>query len=68
MNESRVEWRGLVGTLMLRFGDIELFTVKCLVHLGQERSARNKFAKRADLLIKVIRELYGASAPAAELV
>ena len=66
---ERVEWRGLVGTLMLRFGDIEYFTVRCLVHLGKGKSARDdKFAKRTDRLIKVIRDRYGTSPPAAELV
>ena len=32
------EWRRLVGTMLLSFGDIEFITVRCLAHLGDSKT------------------------------
>ena len=66
------EWRRLVGTMLLSFGDIEFITVKCLAHLGDSKAidklSRLKFGERTDRLMKVIKKRYGASPAADEFV
>jgi hypothetical protein len=53
------EWRTLVGTVILSFGDIELITLKCLAHLPAdniyESASTLSFGRRVDLIIEILR-------------
>jgi hypothetical protein len=52
------EWRTLVGTVILSFGDIELITLKCLAHLPTdsiyESVSTLPFGRRVDLIIEIL--------------
>lgn len=51
-------WESLVGKAILRFGDIELVSIKCLEVIPtddiSESTARLGFAQRAELLIEIL--------------
>lgn len=51
-------WEALVGKAILRFGDIELVSIKCLEVIPAdaiaESTARLGFAQRANLLIEIL--------------
>jgi hypothetical protein len=70
--QERDEWRRLVGTVLLSFGEIELLTMKCLAHLPSDKIAdtasRLPFGTRTDLLVEIIEDRYGASGGAPEFV
>lgn len=52
------EWKTLVGTVILSFGDIELITLKCLAHLPTdniyESASTLPFGRRVDLIIEIL--------------
>lgn len=52
------EWRKLVGTAILSFGDIEFATIKCLAHLPSDNifktTSRLPFSRRVDLIIEIL--------------
>ena len=52
------EWRTLVGTVILSFGEIELITLKCLAHLPTdniyESTSTLPFGRRVDLIIEIL--------------
>jgi hypothetical protein len=52
------EWEALVGKALLRFGDIELVSIKCLAWLPKDKigatTARMDFGRRVDLLIELL--------------
>ena len=58
MKAENDEWRALVGTAIVCFGDLELITIKCLAHIPHDRIAetasRLPFARRVDLLVEII--------------
>ncbi|MBI2472522.1 MAG: hypothetical protein HYV59_14985 [Planctomycetes bacterium] len=55
---QRAEWRTLVGTVILSFGDIELITLRCLAHLPTyniyESVSTLPFGRRVDLIIEIL--------------
>ncbi|MEW7972759.1 MAG: hypothetical protein AB2821_04660 [Candidatus Thiodiazotropha endolucinida] len=52
------EWEAFVGKAILRFGDIELISVKCLSVLPEdqisESASRLEFGRRTDLIIELL--------------
>lgn len=52
------EWRQLVGTAILSFGDIEFITLKCLAHLPSDKIFKSMsglpFSCRVDLIIEIL--------------
>ena len=52
------EWEAHVGRVIVRFGEIEYITVKCLEVLPRDRiaasTARMPFAQRASLLLEIL--------------
>jgi len=52
------EWESLVGKAILRFGDIELVSIKCLMLIATESVGRSaakiNFARRSELLIEIL--------------
>jgi hypothetical protein len=52
------EWRTLVGTVILSFGDIELITLKCLAHIPTDNIYESvstlPFGRRVDLIIEIL--------------
>ena len=56
--DPTLEWQQFVGKALLRFGDIEYTSVKCLEKLPTDRIASTAsslpFAKRAELLIEIL--------------
>lgn len=56
--EHAALWESLVGKAILRFGDIELVSIKCLEVIPSdeigESTARLGFAQRAELLIEIL--------------
>lgn len=52
------EWQALVGKAILRFGDIELISLRCLAQIPTEKIAasvaRLEFSRRADILIEIL--------------
>jgi hypothetical protein len=55
---NAVEWERLVGKAILRFGDIELVSVKCLQVFPADKigvsASRLGFSQRTDLLIEIL--------------
>ncbi len=53
------EWRTLVGTVFLSFGDIELITLKCLAHIPTDNIYESvstlPFGRRVNLIIEILR-------------
>lgn len=51
-------WEGLVGKAILRFGDIELISIKCLSLIPsdkiEESTSRLDFGRRAALLVEIL--------------
>ena len=66
------EWRRLVGTVLLSFGEIELVTMKCLAHLPSDKirdtASRLPLGTRIDLLVEIIEGRETADAAAVQLV
>lgn len=56
--EQAASWESLVGKAILRFGDIELVSLKCLEVIPADKvaesTARLAFAQRAELLIEIL--------------
>ena len=56
--EEMQEWRILVGTTILSFGEIELITYKCLAHIPKDKIHKSlsslPFTKRIDLIIEIL--------------
>src|SRR5690242_10626716 len=52
------EWEALVGKALLRFGDIELVSIKCLALLPKDRigatAARLDFGRRVELIVELL--------------
>ncbi len=52
------EWRAVVGKAIVSFGELELITQQCLVHLPtdkiSETSSKLPFGRRADLVIELL--------------
>jgi len=52
------EWEALVGHTIVRFGEIEYITIKCLELLPQDRiaatAARMPFAQRVNLVLEIL--------------
>jgi len=52
------EWRLLVGTAILSFGNIEFATIKCLTHLPRDNISKTTsslpFGRRVDLIIELL--------------
>jgi hypothetical protein len=57
-SQGHEEWEALVGKALLRFGDIEYVSLRCLSHIPKDRIAnsagRLPFASRADLIIEML--------------
>ena len=57
-DERVAEWEALVGKAILRFGEIELISMKCLAFLPVDKisdtTARLNFSSRADLIIELL--------------
>lgn len=52
------EWQALVGKAIVRFGDIELISLRCLAYIPadniSESAARFEFSRRVGLLIEIL--------------
>lgn len=52
------EWQALVGKAILRFGDIELISLRCLALIPTDKiaesAARLEFSRRAEVLIEIL--------------
>lgn len=52
------EWRRMVGTAILSFGDIEFITLKCPAHIPSDTivkvSSRLPFSRRVDLIVQIL--------------
>jgi hypothetical protein len=52
------EWQALVGKAILRFGDIESISLRCLAHIPTDKiaesAARLEFSRRVDILIEIM--------------
>jgi hypothetical protein len=52
------EWEALVGKALLRFGDIELISIKCLAWLPKDKigaaAAKLGFGSRVDILLELL--------------
>ena len=52
------EWRSLVGSVILSFGEIELITLKCLAHLPNDHIYESvstlPFGRRVDLIVEIL--------------
>jgi len=52
------EWRILVGTTILSFGEIELITLKCLAHIPKDEIYKSvstlPFGRRIDLVVEIL--------------
>lgn len=52
------EWEALVGKAILRFGDIELISIRCLAAIPSDKIAESatklEFGRRAELLIEIL--------------
>lgn len=52
------EWRAVVGKAIVSFGELELITHQCLVHIPSDRisatSSKLPFARRVDLIIEIL--------------
>lgn len=61
------KWQAAVGKAIIRFGDIELISFKCLAHIPQDKIADSAasldFSRRADLLIELLEARSSLSAP-----
>jgi hypothetical protein len=57
-SDHYLEWETLVGRAILRFGDIELISIRCLALIPKDKigdsAARLDFSRRADLLIELL--------------
>lgn len=66
------EWRTLVGTVILSFGDIELITLKCLAHLPSDNIYESvstlPFGRRVDLIIDILQGRASTPNAAAPLI
>jgi hypothetical protein len=53
-----LEWQSLIGKAILRFGDIELISLRCLARIPTDKiaasAARLEFSRRADILIEIL--------------
>lgn len=56
--DEDAKWQAAVGKAIIRFGDIELISLKCLAHIPQDKiadaAARLEFSRRASLLIELL--------------
>lgn len=52
------EWRSAIGRAMISFGELELITYQCLVHLPKEKieatASRQGFTFRVDLIVEML--------------
>ena len=52
------EWRSAIGKAMVSFGEIELITYQCLVHLPKDKieatASRQGFTFRVDLIVEIL--------------
>jgi hypothetical protein len=52
------QWRAVVGKAIVSFGELELITHQCLVHIPSDKisdtSSRLPFARRVDLIIEIL--------------
>ena len=52
------EWRCMVGTAILSFGDIEFITLKCLAHIPSDTivkvASHLPFSRRVDLIVEIL--------------
>ena len=57
-DQHAAEWEALVGKAILRFGDIELVSIKCLSLIPSDKisdtASRLDFSRRAELLVEVL--------------
>lgn len=57
-NSAHTEWEQLVGKAIIRFGEIEIISLKCLAYFSRDRIgvslAKLNFASRADILIELL--------------
>ena len=62
-DHNAAEWESLVGKAILRFGDIELVSIKCLSIIPEEKIAesasRLSLVNRADLIIELLENRHG---------
>lgn len=69
---QQTEWRTLVDTFILSFGDIELITLKCLAHLPTDKIyesvATLPFGRRVDLIIEILQNRANSSHNIATLI
>jgi hypothetical protein len=62
LSANHLEWEKLVGRAILRFGDIELVSIKCFALFPTEKiadsaaAAKLDFSPRADLLVKQLED------------
>lgn len=57
-SSAYTEWEQLVGKAIIRFGEIEIISLKCLAYFSRDRIgvslAKLNFARRADILIELL--------------
>lgn len=57
-DQHAAEWEALVGKTILRFGDIELISIKCLSLIPSDKisdtASRLEFSRRAELIVEVL--------------
>lgn len=67
-----LEWQALVGKAILRFGDIELISLRCLAHIPTDKiaesAARLDFSRRVDILIEILEGRPALTPPLAALL
>lgn len=66
------QWRAVVGKAIVCFGELELVTHQCLIHLPSEKisdtSSKLPFSKRVDLIVEILEARPSQSSEVSEFV